>query len=147
VSQVWVDPICGNGKCESPYEFPAFMHVRTSKLSECFLKLTECSLKLTECSLKLTQGSLKLTECSLMQLGCRTDCGVEPNVLDVVLLLQSDFTLAPAYTSASKAMAAASWNLCLVDEERRDAGMADLCWFDCTLTRSLFSPNSPLNQP
>jgi hypothetical protein len=32
-------------------------------------------------------------------------------------------------------MDAASWNLCLADEERRDAGMDDICWYHCNPTQ------------
>ena len=44
--------------------------------------------------------------------------------------LQVEFTLAPDFVSVSEAMAAASWNLCMVSEERRNAGMDDMCWYE-----------------
>jgi len=88
VNRVWLDPVCGNGVCEAPFEFPSFQ-----------------------------------------DFGCRMDCGEDRTIVEVVLVLQADFTLAPEFTTASEAMASASWNLCQVVEERRTAGMDDLCWY------------------
>ncbi|EFN56533.1 hypothetical protein CHLNCDRAFT_144169 [Chlorella variabilis] len=61
--------------------------------------------------------------------GCKADCGVEPNTTRLLVKVRSNFgghpLLAPRLL-----MAAARWNVCLMDAARRQRGDPDLCWFE-----------------
>jgi hypothetical protein len=65
-------------------------------------------------------------------LGCEADCAKETDITPLVVTLSVDFSKAPKSMDASALMAAASWNVCLDNPERRDAGLNDYC---------LYSPN------
>ncbi|GAB4818341.1 hypothetical protein N2152v2_005387 [Parachlorella kessleri] len=61
--------------------------------------------------------------------GCRADCGAAPNTTHLLVRVSSNFAGHPLL-SPRVLMAAASWNLCLLDTARRKRGDADLCWFE-----------------
>ncbi|KAK3275949.1 hypothetical protein CYMTET_15953 [Cymbomonas tetramitiformis] len=60
---------------------------------------------------------------------CQVDCGLELQLYTITVLLAMDFTKSPFGASAAEQMrASASWNLCLLDTGRADAGLTDECW-------------------
>lgn len=60
-------------------------------------------------------------------LPCRADCGAAPNTTRILVRVSSNFAGHPLL-APRVLMAAAAWNLCLLDSARRRRGDADLCW-------------------
>ena len=84
---VWTETICGDGRCQPPYEIPAFG-----------------------------------------RFGCKSDCGMAPNLITLVLQVTSQF--GHPVVSPFELMVQARWNLCLTVPDREENDLLDECWFE-----------------
>jgi hypothetical protein len=65
-----------------------------------------------------------------IQLGCQEDCGKETNLVNLLVVLEGDFSTSALGEMASEGLrASASWNLCFEDAKRAEYGLEDLCYF------------------
>lgn len=64
------------------------------------------------------------------ELGCQEDCGKETNLVNLLVVLEGDFSTSALGEMASEGLrASASWNLCFEDAKRAEYGLEDLCYF------------------
>ncbi|KAK3264476.1 hypothetical protein CYMTET_26787 [Cymbomonas tetramitiformis] len=94
IEEVWKPIVCGNNRCEQPFERPHF---------------------------RGAPGFLSM---------CQSDCGWADTLYEILVVLTVDF----AGSSLGEGVAdvlrlSASWNLCLRDEKRAEAGLESECWY------------------
>jgi hypothetical protein len=137
---IWKDPVCGDGNCEWPWEFPSWGRFGCRAGPQGRVP--------SDCPARPATGMRALGTASLhAQLHhaaaphhpprpCRpccpapapADCGLNANTTAIVVNVRADFTGHPTI-SARVLMNNAKWNLCLQDDARRKRGEADLCWW------------------
>ena len=67
--------------------------------------------------------------------GCKSDCGLHTSTVGplypVMVLLKGDFAKSVLGSGSAASLASSvTWNLCLRDEKRLEAGLSDVCWYD-----------------
>ena len=70
--------------------------------------------------------------------GCETDCGLHTvqvgPLYPILVLLKGDFSNSALGRGNAESLASTvTWNLCLRDENRREAGLEDVCWYEKSL--------------
>ncbi|KAK3276609.1 TRP-like ion channel Pkd2, variant 2 [Cymbomonas tetramitiformis] len=63
--------------------------------------------------------------------GCQVDCGLEGNLVSVVIEIQGDFTESPSTAiSPTELLQSVKWNVCQRNEGQEKYGVADDCWYE-----------------
>lgn len=153
---IWSDPLCGDGQCEYPWEYPAWGRSATSHVAAvcCLLFVVYAALAgwaawrtvlpaawlaLVCCASNLhienaiaqvrlfAMAQTRQLSVQSRRFGCMADCGTNTNTTHLAVVVKGDFTGHPSI-SPRNLMVKASWNLCMNDRIRRSRGEADLCW-------------------
>lgn len=118
VGSSWVDPVCGDGKCETPFEYPYYGHFG------CKARLQDAHSPLapSPAHLQHRKGTVPFSVSPNASptrapgpLSQQADCGEFKklfNVTDIVIDLAYDFTHPPGSVPSSTIFLQASWNIC-----------------------------------